>query len=815
MTRKKMSMKVLSVFLALIMILGVCAPAVSAAAHDHDHARELEITYTEEKARDYLNAIINKLLGEDTFFADYTVSKDSYYLAIGDDTGYAADLAGKLGLGKNQYTVADWDSVDAATIAKADLITLSYSEDMISSTVAGVMNGEIEELDWTKIVTERKAKYIQKAIDYVVKAVLAKRLENNISVDVPEEEKVRDAVEAYCYGYIAFAKDYSDMVEMISTANPDATVVLLGNYNAFADLGLEISFGDIVINLDDYLTEGRQDAVNDYVNNFLDTLTELKDGFTDSEDVDAVANDYSEYDSLKEYINTVLKEKPEIKDYIEGNITKEELIKDIVERPGSIGGYIEEIEEESGYTIDVWEETLKEEFKATIEEEVRKENGESCTEQEIQQIVDERLNAEWAEEFGQYEEEVNAAVKLKNTYEENIKAYEEDLYNLISDLIADAKTARGVLVDFKNTFAFEYDLLISLAKTIDPEILKDPDIIGAIGEDRAEKLEELQAKITDKIEKKLIDLGWIEEDTLEVLTLEEIYKNIHKLDKKTQEWFNSFDKATVTKMLGGLVLYSEDITVWTEKGLEQFNSIYDNIADTQITIHAGTVDVAALCSAPSSILSIFYAGSMENFIFVDIADVETGLNKLDVTGKDALKAYFDDPTVVYATKDGNAYIAEQIHDALTVTCIHKDDDKDHKCDFCGMVLSECADANNDHKCDYCGKTISECQPGDWEITRQPTKEQDGEKVRKCIICGAIVETASIPFEGEPDEPTGPSEPTDPSEPVGGDDDEGLPTWAIVLIVIGSVLVVGGIGFAIYWFVIRKKRQGAINTLTKG
>ena len=38
---------------------------------------------------------------------------------------------------------------------------------------------------------------------------------------------------------------------------------------------------------------------------------------------------------------------------------------------------------------------------------------------------------------------------------------------------------------------------------------------------------------------------------------------------------------------------------------------------------------------------------------------------------------------------------------------HTDTDKDHKCDVCEKVLSECADTNKDHKCDLCGKVLSE------------------------------------------------------------------------------------------------------------
>lgn len=33
--------------------------------------------------------------------------------------------------------------------------------------------------------------------------------------------------------------------------------------------------------------------------------------------------------------------------------------------------------------------------------------------------------------------------------------------------------------------------------------------------------------------------------------------------------------------------------------------------------------------------------------------------------------------------------------------------KDHKCDACGYVMSQCADGNNDHKCDVCGETLSD------------------------------------------------------------------------------------------------------------
>ena len=64
---------------------------------------------------------------------------------------------------------------------------------------------------------------------------------------------------------------------------------------------------------------------------------------------------------------------------------------------------------------------------------------------------------------------------------------------------------------------------------------------------------------------------------------------------------------------------------------------------------------------------------------------------------------------------------------------------------------------------------------------------DGE----CDICGSGMATAP--------ETDGPNTPDDPSE---GEDGPGA--GATVAIVIGSVLVVGVGGFAIFWFVIKKK-----------
>ena len=72
-----------------------------------------------------------------------------------------------------------------------------------------------------------------------------------------------------------------------------------------------------------------------------------------------------------------------------------------------------------------------------------------------------------------------------------------------------------------------------------------------------------------------------------------------------------------------------------------------------------------------------------------------------------------------------------------------DDNKDHKCDYCGKTLSECADADKDHKCDYCGKTLSECADDNKDhkcdyCGKTLSECADDNKDHKCDYCGKTI-----------------------------------------------------------------------------
>lgn len=66
---------------------------------------------------------------------------------------------------------------------------------------------------------------------------------------------------------------------------------------------------------------------------------------------------------------------------------------------------------------------------------------------------------------------------------------------------------------------------------------------------------------------------------------------------------------------------------------------------------------------------------------------------------------------------------------------HTDENKDHLCDECKMILSEHKDENNNHFCDYCGDLLTGCFDEDF----------DG----KCDICGKDIEPF-VPYAAWPE-----------------------------------------------------------------
>ena len=95
-------------------------------------------------------------------------------------------------------------------------------------------------------------------------------------------------------------------------------------------------------------------------------------------------------------------------------------------------------------------------------------------------------------------------------------------------------------------------------------------------------------------------------------------------------------------------------------------------------------------------------------------------------------------------------------------------------------------------CTLCGATEGEMLPhtyGPWNVLREPTHKVQGFQERKCTVCGRL-DTAVIPCL------------------------EGMSTGTIIAIVVGSVVVLGGVGTVVYFQIKKKKVAAAANTKTE-
>ncbi len=102
-----------------------------------------------EKYPEILLGLISKYdfktdnFGDSAFNGEYEVNEDSYFLAIGDSSLYAELLAKKLGIYDTQIDLTDWNLIDPAKVAKADLITIGYNSNRLNGFAVDQMLGYV------------------------------------------------------------------------------------------------------------------------------------------------------------------------------------------------------------------------------------------------------------------------------------------------------------------------------------------------------------------------------------------------------------------------------------------------------------------------------------------------------------------------------------------------------------------------------------------------------------------------------------------------------------------------------------------------
>lgn len=201
--------------------------------------------------------------------AKYVMSKDSYYVALGGNTaaqqGYVNMFAKELGLeaAYKDLTVSDLIASDlvahinanAAEIAKADIITYQMDPQML---IEAALNGtadwsvyveDAEKLDevlgdkveWSKYLKDAELLAKAEEMKDALMAELAKKFDEDVLAEVAAQ------VENTAYAFVAFVAEDLKAIKAIKDINPDATIVMLGMYNPFQ--GLVVQVGDTEVNL--------------------------------------------------------------------------------------------------------------------------------------------------------------------------------------------------------------------------------------------------------------------------------------------------------------------------------------------------------------------------------------------------------------------------------------------------------------------------------------------------------------------------------------------------------------------------------------
>ena len=303
--------------------------------------------------------IINGIVSDTTDFItgiftdDYTITADSYYVAItGANSAYADLLAETLGVASGKQT---WGALDFDDLAKADLITVGYDVAEVNSFAvnqvlayaAELLNGEVrtsavayaetvanlmladtvltddaiaeyvaeikatlndaadaalaseflagktlESMDWASVIGAEKLALVEQAliaaeaeltaagipatytyefdvVDFIFnntdvfgaeladviagfdKAEIYTKLGDKAyyAVEIPAAEVALLAVESFLYCNVTFQAELAATMATLAEINPDAAIAVLGQYNTFD--GLTVELGEISVCLGD------------------------------------------------------------------------------------------------------------------------------------------------------------------------------------------------------------------------------------------------------------------------------------------------------------------------------------------------------------------------------------------------------------------------------------------------------------------------------------------------------------------------------------------------------------------------------------
>lgn len=265
-------MSLLNLFARMLIGNGIgCHP--SAAGHDQLSAAIIEAYENGQTAQDAsagkIAVAIDKILyalekyGPQDSNA-YEVNDSSYYVALGDRSAlpyecvdYVEQFATEnrleyKNLAQSGLLIQNGGQILAdnyADIARADLITVGFSNTtLLQEAMSSAFNPT--EYDWSALVTEQGAMYVEAMLQSIKEELIAAGIEGEYSIGgfikIDVAEFVLSMIENYAYNALIYAYTMPEYVNAIREINPDAKIIIVGMYNPLKDVTLEISETQIV-----------------------------------------------------------------------------------------------------------------------------------------------------------------------------------------------------------------------------------------------------------------------------------------------------------------------------------------------------------------------------------------------------------------------------------------------------------------------------------------------------------------------------------------------------------------------------------------
>ena len=200
----------------------------------------IELDTSKEEAYVYgeINSFVDGLIGKGEL-------SDEQYALMGD-YGLVALLAGDL-LADATLAELDWAKyVGEDNLHYVDELRAAIRSELLNQGVIDNYVIEVPVLDYALNSVFGDADHITYQGVTIKRAMLEKHLEGaeNYTIEVPVVDSLVFAIESYVYSNVAFNYQYGELIVDLYKTNPDVTIVLLGQYNAF-DYEIDV-FGEYI-----------------------------------------------------------------------------------------------------------------------------------------------------------------------------------------------------------------------------------------------------------------------------------------------------------------------------------------------------------------------------------------------------------------------------------------------------------------------------------------------------------------------------------------------------------------------------------------